>query len=311
MNILDKYKELYKLPGKKCNTLYSSTLMKKKLIASTFQLITFSIIISTTLILQSCEDVIQLDLPNSAPQIVIEGSISNFKDSVKVKITMSTNYFTPTAITPVTNAQVSISDDAGNVYQLAGKPDGTYFIPNLAGVPGRTYTLKVNANRNQYIATSKMPGLVPLDSISIQTDVDKHTNKITPDAIVCYLKDPAGIANFYWVLVYKNDTLFSPDNRFSIYNDSYFDGDYTSIRVGFRRLNMSPVVLHDRFVVQLVNIDQQTYLYFDVLGAVLDQSILSASTPANPPNNLNNGALGYFSAWSISEKTIVVNQSEL
>ena len=69
---------------------------------------------------------------------------------------------------------------------------------------------------------------------------------------------------------------------------------------------MSSLNPNDKIVVQLIGIDQQTYLYFNVFRDVLEQSgILSASTPANPPNNLNNGALGYFAAWTISQKMMV------
>ena len=270
-----------------------------------FHFLIVAIIILSTAVMQSCQDVIHLDLPNAAPQIVIVGSISNFVDSVKVSITMTTDYFTPTAITPVTNAQVSISDDAGNVYQLAGEPDGTYFITNFAGIPERTYTLKVIANGNQYIATSKMPGLVPLDSLAVEYDTNRR-GKNLPGAILCFLKDPAGIANFYRVKVFKNDTLFSPSNGYSVYNDKYFDGKSTDIRVGLGRLKMTTLYPNDKIVVQLMGIDQQTYVYFNVFRDVLDQSgILSASTPANPPNNLNNGALGYFAAWSISQRMMI------
>lgn len=265
----------------------------------------FAIIILSNVIFQSCQDVISLNLPNSTPQIVINGSISNFIDSVKVKITMTTDYFTPTDITPVTNAIVSISDDAGNVYQLTGKPDGTYFITNLAGFPERTYTLKVTAIGNQYTATSKMPGLVPLDSLAIQYDTDRR-GKNQADAILCFLKDPPGIANFYMAKLFINHTLFEPSNGYPVYNDKYFDGRSTNIRVGFGRFDLNLFNPNDSIMVQLSGIDQATYEYFNVFGDVLDQSgILSASTPGNPPNNLNNGALGYFAAWSISQKLIV------
>jgi len=236
---------------------------------------------------------------------VIAGSISNFVDTVKVRITMTTDYFTPTAATPVTNAQVSISDDAGNVFQLMGEPDGTYMITNLAGIPERTYTLNVNANGNHYTATSKMPGLVALDSLAIEYETNRR-GKNLPGAILCYLKDPAGIANFYRFKVFKNDTLFSPGNGYSVYNDKYFDGKSTDLRVSLGRLKMSSLNFNDKIVVQLMGIDQPTYLYFKVFRDVLEQSgILSASTPANPPNNLNNGALGYFAAWSISQKMMI------
>jgi len=270
-----------------------------------FRLTIFTVFASTIFALQSCQDVINLDLSNSSPEIVIDGSISNFMDSVKVKVTMTTDYYTPTAITPVTDAEVSISDDAGNLYQLTGKPDGTYFITSLAGIPERTYTLKVKTTDNQYTATSKMPDLVPLDSLSLEYSINDYGEHV-PEAILCYIKDPGGIANYYRVKVFKNDTLYSPDNGYSIYNDKYFDGNTTNLRIRLSRIGITHINHFDKFIVQVIGIEQSAYEYFNVLREIIDQGgILSVSTPANPPSNLNNDALGYFGAWSISQKMMM------
>lgn len=253
----------------------------------------------------SCEDVIQLNLPNSGPHMTITGSISNYSDSVKVKVSMSTDYFTPTAIKPVINADVRISDTLGNSYQLTGMPDGTYYIANLAGTPGRKYILKVKSSDTTYSAMSTMPELVPIDSLTIEYRINRKKDSIP--TILCYFRDPASIANYYMIKLYKNDTLFSPSNGYAVYNDKYFNGRYNSIRIGVGRYNITSFIRGDRIKIQLIGIDRVTYEYFHLLRDILEQSgILSASTPANPPNNLSNNALGYFAAWSVSEKEIVV-----
>ncbi|NOR75913.1 MAG: DUF4249 domain-containing protein, partial [Draconibacterium sp.] len=33
-----------------------------------------------------------------------------------------------------------------------------------------------------------------------------------------------------------------------------------------------------------------------------------SAAPANPTSNITNGALGYFSAWSADEKTVVIKE---
>ena len=61
----------------------------------------------------------------------------------------------------------------------------------------------------------------------------------------------------------------------------------------------------DTIRVRLINIEKAMYDYYDVLRSITSDQIFSASTPSNPPNNISNDGLGYFAAWSISEKTII------
>ena len=70
--------------------------------------------------------------------MVVQGSISNRTDTVKVVLSVTTDYFNPGANTPVANAQVSISDNTGLSYQLIGIGGGYYMI-DTSGVPGRIY----------------------------------------------------------------------------------------------------------------------------------------------------------------------------
>ena len=61
----------------------------------------------------------------------------------------------------------------------------------------------------------------------------------------------------------------------------------------------------DSVSVQLQCIDENVYNYFRTLAQVLNNSTLSTS-PANPPSNLSNGALGYFSAYAVRTKFIII-----
>jgi hypothetical protein len=58
---------------------------------------------------------------------------------------------------------------------------------------------------------------------------------------------------------------------------------------------------------RIKTIDKATYDYFYTLRDVLssDQAATSLA-PANPNTNLTNGSLGYFSAYTVDTKTIIL-----
>ena len=63
----------------------------------------------------------------------------------------------------------------------------------------------------------------------------------------------------------------------------------------------------DTVRVDLLSIDKASYDCFNTLNDILtsDRSPTSLA-PANPNTNLTNGALGYFAAYSISSKMVVL-----
>jgi hypothetical protein len=260
-------------------------------------------VISAALLL-SCEDVIQVELNNAAPRIVIEGSISNISDSVIVLMHRSTDYFTPSSITPVNDAEAVIVDTSGIPHPLINVADGIYALGNFHSAPGDVLGIVVTDAGVKYSATSTMPFLVNIESVFI----DKNPDRPDEDRINILIKDPAEIANYYMIEVFRNDTLLNTGNHFILYSDKYFNGKTNYLQVTAGRLDIKTFSPGDSVRVRLLNIDRTMYDYFDILRRITeDYQILSVASPANPPNNFDNGALGYFTAWSISEKTITVN----
>jgi hypothetical protein len=265
--------------------------------------IVFILLFYTGVLLQSCEDVITVNLKDTTPRLVVEGNLNNLSDSVRVLLTKSTDYFKPTGITPVTNATVTVADTHGNSWLLKNSEFGMYYTGNFIAIPGDSYTLQVNADGTDYTASSGMPGLVKIDSLIIQ----KRPDRDNESQIVLYIKDPAGIANYYQVKIFKNDSLLNDGNHFILYSDKYFDGKTTPITINARRFGEKSFAINDTVKVQLINLDKIIYDYYQVFRDITEgEANLSASTPSNPPNNLSNGALGYFSAASISEKSVIV-----
>jgi Domain of unknown function (DUF4249) len=257
-------------------------------------------VVSATLLL-SCEDVIKVNLKNVTPRLVIEGSVSNISDSVIIMLHKTTDYYNPAGITSVNDAEVVVTDSDGNAHQFTMVLDGIYAAGNFMAKPGDIFDLDVTEGGVKYNAGAKMPVLVKIDTVII----DKNPDRPTEDRVNVLIDDPAGIANYYQLEIFRNDSLLNNGNNFILYNDKYFDGKPTYFAISGRRLGINEFNSGDKIRVRLINIEKSMYDYYDVLRSITSDQILSASTPSNPPNNLSGDGLGYFAAWSICEKTII------
>ena len=264
--------------------------MIKQILLSVFALMAFS----------SCEEVITINLNDTDPQVVIVGTVTNHYDTVRVNISQTANYFQPSENIQITGAEVSIRDDQGNHYQLTEEGKGEY-MSVFAGIPGVTYDLSVKIDDTDYTASSTMPYSVPIESAWITTE---NWHESVYNMMNVMILDPADIDNYYYVKVFRNDTVISNENHLRSYSDKYFNGLYNVFTIW----TDTKVSTGDNYKVQLFNIDYNFSEYINQFGRVVDQSDLAAiaaSTPANPTNNISNGALGYFTACSISEESFI------
>jgi len=251
---------------------------------------------------ESCQDVINVDLRNAAPRIVIEGSVSNLSDSVIVAVHFSTDFYTPESITPVNDAVLTLKDSAGTDHPLSRVADGIYKAGNISAKPGDIFDLVIAEAGNSYTSVATMPVLVKIDSVFITRDPDRRDG----DVVNVRIKDPAGIPDYYQFEIFRNDSLLNTGNNFIIVSDKYFDGKTGSLPIGGRRLGINTFNSGDRITVRMKNIEKWMYDYLDILRSITNQeAIFSITTPANPPGNISGNALGYFSANSISVKTII------
>jgi len=252
-----------------------------------------------------CQKVISVDLNNANSQMVTEAVVTDRPGPYTVSLSLSGDYFTPSLyFPPVTHAFVSITDDAGEHDTLNEISPGTYHTTSLHGVPGRTYALRVIASGKEYDAVSTMPARVPIDTIVAihgrEADGDQVYN------VYVVFKDPPEPGNYYRMNLRTNEPI-SPDsidgNRYHLYNDRLTNGNEAAVRIRLRQF-FSP---GDTLWVDLLSIDKASYDYFNTLDNILtsDRSPTSLA-PANPNTNLTNGSLGYFSAYAMDSRMIVL-----
>jgi hypothetical protein len=258
-----------------------------------------SLVLPPLLALSACKKVIQVDLNNSIPQIVIEGEITNTAGPYLVKISKSVNFSASNTFPPVSGAIVLMTDsNNGLVAHMTETSPGTYSGNVYGGVPLHTYKLSVTVEGKEYTASSTMPQPVTLDSVTFVQNFD-FNNKSVINAVVNF-QDPPGRVNYYQFTEEVNNVAV-PD--FLVFEDRLSDGRYIQQTL-FN--DTSRMRTDDTLSLKMYSVDKNIYQYFFTLREVTGSNSFRSSTPANPVSNISNGALGYFSAHTVTKKRLRV-----
>lgn len=251
-----------------------------------------------------CQKVIEVELVDSAPRLIIDGLVSDSLGPYQIKLNLSGSYFDQPALRQVSGAVVTISDNTGTTDSLKEISSGVYLTSTLRGTPGKAYKLKVLTDQKEYEGFSSMRSHVGIDSLTVEKgqSVEIEFDGIRTDnraEIHCFFKDPAE-KNYYRIKIYRNGVLNI--KNYTLYDDQATNGEAIKLQV-------SRVKVGDVVKIELISLDKPTYEYYRTLRDVLHSNPIFGSTPANPQTNLTNGAMGYFGACAISSKTIVVTDS--
>ncbi|RZK48256.1 MAG: DUF4249 domain-containing protein [Pedobacter sp.] len=256
----------------------------------------FFLLICVIGMLFSCEKVVDLNLNKTDPKIVIEALLSNELKGHQFYISRSLNFNENTTREGLTGAQVKLQDNLGNTFNFMDHGEGVYQSPRMRGVPGRTYTLTVNFQGKIFTAISKMPEQVNIDLL---TQTESTFFNETRNAIEVTFKDPPNQVNYYYFRTYVNG---EPRSKLYVESDRFTNGKEVKHVLYFDEPDL---IAKDQVRVQLYTIDATVFRYLYTIDAI-DGSSGPPTAPANPVSNLSSGALGYFSASTVSEKFIVL-----
>lgn len=252
--------------------------------------------LAALMLCSSCEKVINVDLDESENKYVIEGDVSNVSATAnRVKISQTKKFDEENTFTGISGATVTIQVNNGTTYTLPETSIGIYATTAFTGTPGSIYKLTVSLDGNVFTATSTMPAqIVRLDTLTVEEfSFGDIVKTIQPD-----YKDPSGPGNSYRFIEYANGRQVK---HVFVQDDEVSDG----LRVTSPLINPDgDLKTGDVVKVDMLCIDENVYKYWYSLDQAATGS--SSVTPANPVSNINGGALGYFSAHSVTSKTVVV-----
>ena len=260
------------------------------------------LIIITLFLVISCEREIDLNLEDQSGNIVIEANVTDQAGPYTVRITKSVSFTQSNTYPGIENAQVTLSDNLGQTENLQHIGNGIYQASSFQGQSGRTYTLKVQTDGKEYTSQSKMPEAIQFQGLEQDSFMVAGETSYT---LLPIFVDPPALGNRYLFTYSVND---NPKKYFSEFSDNVNNG----------APNQRPLILPnddedgdvkvkvgDKITVKMQCIDDAVYTFYSAL-LQLSGGGGGGVTPTNPPSNISNGALGYFSAHTVSVKTIVI-----
>jgi len=282
--------------------------------------------------LTSCERDIDIDIPDSESQIVVEGYI--YKDTnAYLFLTRSSPFFAELDSSKmrefiVRGATITISDgfttDTMVEFEYPQYFLHFYYSPNIKGVTGRSYSLRIETNGEVLTASTYLPPPVPLDSVWWKPD----GNLDSLGFAWAHLTDPDTVGNYYrWFAKRINKYTYGenageqkdadfiaplgstfddrfingksfefPYNRGQQPNSDKEDDDFMTEGGYYKR--------GDTIVVRWCTYDQANYKFWRDAESQYSSNGNPFSNPTPITGNIQ-GGLGIFGGYGVSYDTII------
>lgn len=259
-----------------------------------------SVLSVVLLLLNSCEKVIEIDLSEATEAIVIEATLTSDKMPFTVLISKTSPYFGINSNNPVSGAVVSVRAEGGKTKYFSELEPGYYVLDKTLAFAGHWYIVDVEYEGVIYSARSYLNEPVPIVDLGFSY-FDGLGFFDNGYKVSCYIREPVDQENYYRLKYFVNGVESNQHGEISLYTDKLINGK--EIGLGQRTLVFEEL---DTLTVELQSIDKAAYDYFSTLEAITRSDWQQNVAPSNPISNFNNGALGYFSAYSFTRKTVYI-----
>ena len=255
----------------------------------------------------TCEDVIDVNLNEAEPRLVIEASINWYKGTAgneqRIKLSLTAPFFDDT-IPPANGATIQITDSNNNTFNFIEEDDtGIYINNDFIPVIDDTYNLTITYNGDVYTASETLKSVVPIDFVE-QIDDGGFTGDDIE--IKTYFTDPANITNYYF-FEYISDIPVVP--TLDVLDDEFIDGNQI-----FAYYTEEDLESGDEVIMRHFGVSQQFYEFmFILLQQGSDQGggpfeTQPATVRGNCINTTNpdNYPFGYFRLSEVAELVYTV-----
>ena len=269
---------------------------------------------SCALFFSACQETIQLDLSEIEPQIVIEGLITN-SDLNFIKVTKSRSFYESGQAEGVENATVTVSFNSVE-YVFEHNPENDAALKGVYAPPagftptvGFVYELSVIVDGREYGSQEEMMPVTLIDSLTVEVNLDELEDPEEEGRVFevfFFAQEPQDRIDHYLFKFYRNDTLYKDAEE-----DIYFAED----ELLGEEIDNLPIAgfyaIDDTVKVEMYSITRDAFVYYsDVFNLINSDGGMFSPPPANPRNNLSNGALGYFQVSAMDAMEIVVKDPE-
>ncbi|WBM74323.1 DUF4249 domain-containing protein [Saprospira grandis] len=233
----------------------------------------------------ACQDVIILDLEESAQQTIVEANILSDAQRAEVRLSKSGGFYQSNDFEMVNGASITLSLNGQN-YSFQSDNNGYYWADSLQIQAGDSAFMSISLpDGRQISAAAACPNSVLLDSLSYEEFSFPFGGQIGY-RLYYHFQDPADTANYYRTKVWTNGEI---EDNYILIEDELRDGDYLDLP-----FFGPPFEPEDSIQLQLISVNKAYYDYFEQVSEV-SQSGASASVPYNPKGNWDDPSiLGYF-----------------
>lgn len=243
----------------------------------------------------SCEEVIDVDLPEGSEKLVVEGYVRTETDSSYIKLTKTLSYFDNTSAIPnVTNAMVLVNSDTffhvGNGYY---KPNSPY-----TGIAGTMYNLTININGEQYQSSSMLNALGQIDSIISEFKPKQGFIEEGYSVKFTGIDNRPRIKYTYFRFGFNGEDSDGKDSM-STFRVLY-DNSNTVLNEPYEfELPVLRLKENDTAILHFYSVDEQVYKFLTALNNSSGGGPFS-TPPANLPSNVRGkDVIGIFSAQDV------------
>ena len=300
-------------------------------------------IIIILIFLLACEKEVELDIPQSPPQLLVNAILMPTQN-VEVYVSLS-QYVMDTFVTTISDAIVELYCDNDLVAQLTHSEDGKYSQQGILPQVGKTYSLTVDVDGFETAtAQTTVPNSIALDSLVITQNIGVNNNGDKTSAFDLYFNKNDKVENYYsyaciggtdpidstfydtgdtiityyetggisTLSCYHPAILKDGDEQSRIFSDKEIESDLINLKLftSFLVWNLPTATYTFEINAQINALSKEQYLFHKSLENYYTQQgqILGGNTLPHIYSNVNN-ALGCFSA--ITPGNIVIKYEEV
>jgi hypothetical protein len=248
--------------------------------------------------LLSCEKVIDIPLNPAEQNIVIEAVLKDAPGANYVLISKTGSVYEGQEYDQIDDAEVIVAGSDGSSVVFDHITEGLYQNASFQTLPELTYSLTVNIGEATYTSSCVTRRKPEMDSLSYFMLTSPFADPADSLHLVSFhMLDPVDEDNYYLMKIFRNGIV---NSGYYLGDDEFINGQ--NFDAPFFGSEAKP---GDTVMVEMIMMDASNYRYFTGLSSTIDSGPFSAA-PANPPTNIEGGALGFFGAYSTDSLTVMI-----
>jgi hypothetical protein len=260
-------------------------------------------------LLNSCTDVIDVNVPNGGERLVVDASINWQKGTLgktqTIKLRKSTAFFDNNRDVPVRGASVTVTkENDGSIFVFADQNNGNYNASNFVPELNASYTLKILYNGNSYTATETLIAAPVINRVGQTVEGSDDDAEIV---LQVFFDDSRSVKNYYLGEFTPSN---SPRPSLSVISDKFSDGNENYIE-NDNENNVAGITVG-------INVYGISRRYYDYLNILIQQSGSDENGPfpttpvqlkgnVTNVNDPNKEVLGYFRLGEFDTTSYTVN----